>query len=260
MRQNKKRLVALCMCFFIGILGVPNILYAQSASPNYRIEESYFGTGGEVDASSSNYRARQSTGSLGVGSTSGAGFDAVAGATTPSEPFLEAAIMGPDIDLGIINPDTTSYAASQGGACNCTFYVRSYLSSGYAVVTGSTTLTSESNSTIDAKTTQGAPSTDKNVEEFGINLVANTTLASFGANPVNEPDDSFADGKPAAGYNTPDQYKYNQGDVIATSPATTGNQGVGRTNFTISYIAKSANMTPAGTYKMKHDIIVVPTF
>jgi hypothetical protein len=83
---------------------------------------------------------------------------------------------------------------------------------------------------------------------------------SFGANPLNVPDSSFADGEAATGYNTPNQYKYGQGDVIARSAATAGNQAVGRTDFTISYIANISSITPAGTYVMVHDIVVSATY
>lgn len=240
------------------ILGNAGV-FAQSSSTNYRIEESYFGTGGEVDASSSNYRARQSTGSLGVGNTSSTNYDAVAGATTPSEPFLEVALYGPDLDLGTLSPTATAYGSPRGGSCNCTFTVRSYLSSQYTVVTATPSLTSENGDVIDAKTTQGAIS-GPGVEEFGINLVANTAPGTFGADPVNKPDSSFADGQAATGYQTTNQFKYSQGDIIARSPATAGNQGVGLTEYTISYIANISNITPAGTYKMRQDLIVVPTF
>lgn len=261
MRENKQYL-RLFVSILVGaglIVGTSGV-FAQSSSTNYRIEESYFGTGGEVDASSTNYRSRQSTGSLGVGNTSSTNYDAVAGATTPVDPFLEVQLTGPNVDLGTLDPNTTSYAAAQGGSCNCTFTVRSYLSSQYTVVTASQTLTSENGDTIDAKASQGAPSGSTSVEEFGINLVANTAPGTFGADPVNKPDNTFADGQAATGYQTANQYKYGVGNIIASSPATAGNQGVGLTEYTISYIAKPSNLTPAGTYKMRHDLIVVPTF
>lgn len=261
MRQNKQWLRRLSVfTMSLALIFSASAVFAQSSSPNYRIEESYFGTGGEVDASSTNYRSRQSSGSLGVGNTSSTNYDAVAGATTPSDPFLEVQLTGPDINFGTLSPTTTSFASAQGGSCNCTFIVKSYLSSQYTVVTASQTLTSENGDTIDAKTTQGAPSGSSSVEEFGINLVANTVPGTFGANPTNRPDNSFADGQAATGYQTTNQYKYGVGDIIARSPATAGNQGVGLTEYTISYIAKISNTTQAGQYAMRHNLIVVPTF
>lgn len=246
--------------FTAGLLLLPMSVSAQSSSPNYRIEEGYFGTGGSIESSSPNYQARQSTGSLGVGDAASSNVRTVAGFTTPSEPFLEMAIEGPDVDFGSLSPNAPSYAASQGGACNCTFYVRSYMSYSYSVVTASQPPTSENNDSIDAKATQATASTNPNIEEFGINLVANTVPGTMGAVPVNEPDDSFADGEAATGYQTTNQYKYAPDDVIARSPATPGNQGVGKTNYTISYIIKPSNITPAGQYTMRHILIAVPSF
>jgi hypothetical protein len=233
--------------------------WAQFLSPNYRIEETYFGTGGELDASSTNYRARQSAGSLGVGDAASTNFRANGGFNTQSEPFLEMNIEAATVNLGILDPNTTSYGAAQAGTCNCSFSVRSYLSSEYVIVTASQPPTNESGDSLDAKTTLGVPSSNPSVEEFGINLVDNAT-PNIGANPSNQPDNSFADGRAASGYDTPDQFKYAVGDIIARSPLTSGNQGIGKTNYTISYIAKISNLTPAGNYIMKHDIIAVPAF
>ena len=258
--MKHKKWVRVGSALLVALLLIPITVAAQSSSPNYRVEESYFGSGGNVDASSPNYRARQSTGALGVGDTSSPNYRSVAGFDTPSEPFLEAAIIGPDVDFGTLSPSSTSFASSQGGDCNCTFYVRSYLSYEYSVVSASQPPTSENNDTIDAKATQGSPSSNDSVEEFGMNLVANTVPGSFGANPVNEPDNTFADGEAASGYETANEFKYAVNDTIARSPATPGNQGVGKTNYTISYIIKPANMTPAGQYTMRHILIVVPSF
>lgn len=259
MGENKKRFQSGYL-LLIGLLLIPSIAAAQSASPNYRVEESYFGSGGNVDTASPSYRARQSAGALGVGDISSPNYRAAAGFDTPSEPFLEMGVTGADVDFGTLSSTVTSYASAQGGSCNCTFYIRSYLSSDYSVITASQPPTSENNDVIDAKVTQGVASASATVEEFGINLVANTLPGAMGANPANVPDNTFADGKAATGYQIPNQYKYGVGNTIASSPATAGKQGIGQTNYTISYIMKAANLTPAGQYTMKHTIIVVPTF
>jgi hypothetical protein len=119
--------------------------------------------------------------------------------------------------------------------------------------------TNESGDVLAAKATLGVPSTDPTVEEFGINLVDNAT-PNIGANAVNVPDNSFADGKIATGYNTADQFKYGVGDIVAQSPATPGNQAVGQTNYTLSYIAKRQSFSPAGLYIMQHVLVVVATY
>lgn len=242
------------------LLALPLHSYAQSSSANYKLEEAYFGTGGELDASSTNYRSQQSVGSLGVGNTSSANYDAIAGGVTPFVPFLEMAVTGNDINFGILSPTTPAYQSSQGGACNCSFYVKSYLSSGYVVVSASLPPTNESGISLAPKSTLGASSSDPSVEEFGINLVANTAPGTFGANPVNDPDDTFADGQAYPGYGTANQYKYAASDIIASSASTAGNQGVGKTNYTISYLLKIKNTTPAGLYVLNHNLVAIATY
>ena len=246
--------LALLFCFNVA----PSVL-AQSSSDNYRVEEVYFGIGGELESSSDNYSSQSSGGALGAGSSSSDNYDAESGFLTPSEPFLEAAVMASTADLGTLDPDTTSSVAAQGGACNCSFYVRTYLSSEYSVITASQPPTNPYGDSLDAKGTLGVPSSDSSVEEFGINLVDNAS-PDLGADPSNQPDDTFADGEAATDYNVPDQFKYGVGDIIARSQATPGNQAVGLTNYTITYIAKPSNITPAGFYQMDHEFIVVATF
>jgi len=241
--------------FVVGSVSI----FAQSSSNNYRVEEVFFGTGGELESCSGTYCAQSSTGAPAVGNTSGNNFDASTGQTTQADPFLEMAVTGATVSFGTMNDTTTSYGSAQAGACNCSFYIRTYLSSEYVVITASQPPTNESGDSLDAKSTLGAPITTDSVEEFGINVVDNSS-PNIGANPVNQPDNTFADGKAEPGYDTPDQFKYGVGDIIARSQATAGNQAIGVTEYTISYIAKPGFNTPAGFYEMIHDLIAVPTF
>lgn len=256
MRIIKRYLLLL----IVALLGFSSHAAAQLTSPSYRVDETFFGTGGDVGASSTNYGVRQSSGGgFGSADLSGNNYDSATGFPTPQQIFLEVSVTGADVGFGFLDANTTSYGASQGGACNCSFYVRSYVSSGYVVITGSQPPTTARGDSLDSKTILGIPSTSTNVEEFGINLVDNSS-PDIGANPVNDPDNTFADGVIASGYNTPNQFKYVPGDIIASSPGTAGNRGVGKTNYTISYIAKPKDTTPAGDYIMQHDIIVAATF
>lgn len=222
----------------------------ESSSPSFKINEYQFGSGGELDSTSSNFRAQSSVGSLGVGRSASNNYNMEAGFLTPSEPFLELFINSTNVDLGTLDTESTATGTS-------VFWVRTYLSSAYIVQTMSPSLTSEGGAVIAPKSAPGAPSLG--TEEFGINLVNNTN-PDIGDNPFNVPDNTFADAEVANGYNVPDLFKYAQGDIIARSAATPGNQAVGRTDFTISYIANISPITPAGSYKMVHDIVVVATF
>ncbi|MBI5357638.1 hypothetical protein HZB74_02210 [Candidatus Saccharibacteria bacterium] len=262
MVKNKKRFLVFVIAVFITLSGLSVgavSIYAQSSSTNYKVEEVIFGNGGELESCSGSYCAQSSTGSPAAGNTSSTNYDANGGFLTQSEPFLEMAVTGATVSFGTMNDTTTSYGSAQAGACNCSFYIRTYLSSQYVIVTASQPPTNESGDSLDAKSTLGAPITTDSVEEFGINVVDNSS-PNIGANPVNQPDNTFADGKAETGYDTPNQFKYGVGDIIARSQATAGNPAIGVTEYTISYIAKPGFNTPAGFYEMAHDLIAIPTF
>lgn len=176
-------------------------------------------------------------------------YKAYSGFLTPNEPFLEFGIDTSTVNLGTL--DTGSTKTGTAG-----FHVRTYVDSGYTVQTMSQppTSTGPYPHTLMAMSSLGSSSTG--TEQFGINLVANTSPATFGTNPVPFPDSSFANGQAATGYNTANQYKYHLGDTIAGS---SGN-GWGLTNYTISYIANISIVTPAGSYTMVHDLVVVATY
>ncbi len=233
----------------VCMLGSP--VFAQtSSSSNYRVDEYQFGVGAENDLSSTNYRAQGSAGSLGSGSSSSTNYDAESGFLTPNQPYLEFVVNASTVDLGLLDTSTTANGTG-------TFYVRTYLSSAYSVLTMSQPPTNESGATLDGMSTAAAPTVG--VEQFGMNVVDNSS-PNIGTNPVNIPNDTFADGEAAPGYNTPNLFKYVVGDTIARSAKTVGNQATGRTDYTISYVANVAPLTPAGKYDMNHDLVVVATY
>jgi hypothetical protein len=230
---------------------------AQYNSSNYSSNEVFFGSGGDLDSSSANYKGQTSVGGLGIDNVSSANYQAYSGFLTPNEPFLEMSIDTALVDLGTLDSASTKTGAAS-------FHVRTYVNSGYTVQTISqppSTTSGALNHTLIAKTTLGAPSVG--TEEFGINLKANTVPVTFGANPSPQPNGSFANGQAASGYDTADQFQYNPGDIIACSgvsaPCSSGS-GWGLTNYTISYIANITSVTPAGSYSMVHDLVAVATY
>lgn len=243
--QTISGIVLLCL----GLLATP-ALAQESSSTNYKVNEYQFGSGGNVDNTSASFRANTSVGSLGVGRSSSANYALEGGFVTPSEPFLELFVNTSNVELGTLDTSVTATGTA-------VFWVRTYLSSNYVVQTMSPPPTSEGGAVIDAKGTLGVPI--PGTEEFGINLVNNSS-PDIGNDPLNVPDDSFADGEVVSGYNTPDQFKYNQGDVIARAAADPTKMAVGRTDYTISYIANISSITPAGSYVMVHDIVVTGTY
>jgi hypothetical protein len=250
----------LASIFFVGLTAFFSAqVFAQSSSSNYQVEESFFGIGGELDAASTNFKAQQSAGANAAGFTSSTNYDAFGGFLTQNEEFLAMTVTGATVSLGTLDPSAYSSGAAQAGTCNCSFTIRTYISSAYSVITISQPPTSEGGAVLDAKSVLAAPSSDPNVEEFGINVVDNAT-PNIGANPSNRPDNSFADGEAETGYDTADQFKYGVGDIIARSAATATNPAIGETWYTISYIAKPKNQTEAGSYAMDHILVVVATY
>jgi hypothetical protein len=142
------------------------------------------------------------------------------------------------------------------GVGTATFSARTYLNNDYIIVTLRNPPTNESGSQIDPMTS--ATTFNSAIEQFGINLVANTSPATQGANPSRQPVDNgtFAFGEAAPGYDTTNNYKYNAGDVIARSVT----RGYGETDYTISYVLNVITTTPAGLYRMEQDLVLTATF
>jgi hypothetical protein len=222
------------------------IAYAQSSSTNYKVEESFFGIGGELDASSTNYKAKQAAGETVVGNSASTNYQFQGGFNTTDTPLLEFAVNGGTYDLGVLDYGST-------GAVNASFTVRNYLSSGYVVRLNGTSPTDPvSGHTLAAMS--AAASSSPGTEQFGVNLVDNGN-PDVGSNPAQVPDSSFSFGTATAGYDTANMFKFVDGDVVALSPKSSG-----QTNYALSIIANIARETPAGQYGGHLQLQVIPTF
>jgi len=153
------------------------------------------------------------------------------------------------VDMGVIDPGTP-------GVGTATFTARAYLNSRYVIISPRDPPTSSSGAQIDAMTS--ATTFNAAVEQFGMNLVANTSPATQGAAPSRQPLDNgtFAFGEAAPGYDTANNYQYNPGDIIARSIT----RGYGETDYTISYMLNVTPITPAGQYRMEQDLVITATF
>lgn len=222
-------------------------VFAQSASTNYKVEESFFGTGGELDASSAQYKAQQSAGELAIGNAASANYQFQGGFNTSDTPVLEFAVNGGTYDLGILDPSIT-------GAVAASFTVRSYLSSGYVVTVNgqppNTSVGTPHTLTAMGSLAGSVPGT----EQFGINLADNSN-PNIGASPAQLPDSSFGFGAAVSGYDTANMFKFINGDTIAFSTKSSG-----QTTYTLSVVANVARETPAGEYGGRLNVQVVPTF
>lgn len=228
----------------------------QSSSSNYQVNEVFFGTGGELNACSSTYCSKQAAGETGVGNTSSSNYQAQGGFNTDRAPYIQFNVTGGSTDLGVLSVGST--ATTTG-----TFNVKTYLAGGYVVKTVSDppTNTLPTQPQLHALSTPTASS--MGTEQFGINLVANNTAvhpgcvtpATFGAEPVQQPDSTYSFGTVASGYNTCGLFKYVKGDTIAQSSKSTG-----ETDYTISYIFNISNVSAAGEYQFHHVLVATSTY
>jgi hypothetical protein len=226
----------------IGYIVLPAVVVAQtSSSPNYQVDQTFFGTGGETDLTSASFRARASVGELGIGELNSANFRAFAGFNTTDEPYIEFVVTGDNIDLGYL--DTGATATAQGQ-----FYVRAWQAGGYSVTTDADPPTNLTNAHQLATSNNPVAST-VGEEQFGINLVENTN-PSVGVNPIQSPDSSFSSGQVASAYAQTDNFLYNKGDIIAFS-----NESTSVTFYTIAYIFNIDQLTPSGQYEFRHSLV-----
>lgn len=229
------------------LLGVPAVAHAQLSSPSYELEEIFVGHGGDPELCSDDYCAQQSLGGT-SGSVESSQYGILAGFGTPDEPTLSISISNYLVDLGVLNTSGTA-------AESANFAISSYLSSGYVVrINGQTPTNVSGAGTHSLDAMDGAGGSIPGVEQFGINLRANTN-PGIGTNPVQYPDSSFSYGTPTTAYNQVDIFKYEDGDIIAEST-----QETGQTQYTMSIIANVANSTPGGQYQTVLVIQAIATF
>jgi hypothetical protein len=217
----------------------------QSASSNYEVNEVFFGAGGALNDCSTTYCAKEAIGETAVGNPKSTNYQAHAGFNTDRNPYLQFIVNGTNTNIGVLS---TGSATTTTG----TFSVKSYLSSGYSVVTVSNPPQYNSY-TMHALSTPTASS--PGTEQFGMNLVANTSPTTFGANPSQNPSSAFGFGVAAAGYNTANVYKYVAGNTIADSASSSG-----ETDYTISYLFNISNLTPGGAYSFNDVLVATATF
>lgn len=237
-----------------ALLFPPNTVLAQcangtqSCSSNYSTDQTFFGSGGELNAcstGSTGYCSKQTAGELTVGNTKGTAYQAYAGFNTTDVPFLEFVVTASNINLGVLSTTTTATA-------NGTFAVRAWQSGGYTVVTASDP-PKNNNYTL---ATPGSPTASAvGTEQFGINLAANTSPVTFGAVPQQLPDSTFSFGTAEPGYNTANLYKYAKNDVIARAASSTS-----VTSYTVSYIFNIKPSTAGGTYTFNHILVATGTY
>lgn len=232
-------LVVLVSCV---VSSTPTVNAEPLKSPNYRFDESTLGGGGLVQSNSAHYQVNSATGDTAVGNSASGNYQVEAGSKTTNDPTLSFTVIDADVDFG-------NFTSSSASVTTASFSVSNYTSYGYVVqILGNAP--SNGNHTITTMNTAG-PS-QPGSEQFGINLVANTTPVSVGANPNNG---QFGQGHAAPHYATSNQYRYVSGETIASSPKTSG-----ATIYTISYLVNVASLTPGGKYTSNQTLVITGTY
>ncbi len=150
-----------------------------------------------------------------------------------------AGATGTSVSLGSLTPSTTGSGTSQIG-------IATNAGSGYALTVAGSTLTSGGN-TINAMA--AATTSTQGSEQFGLNLVANTTPS------VGQAPDGAGTGTPATGYGMADNFKFVTGDTIASKSSAEDFR-----RYTVSYISNVANTTEPGSYSTTLTYVGTATF
>lgn len=224
------------------VVHVPSVVAQSLKSSNFQFDETAVGAGGLNQSTSANYQSSNSTGDLSVGNTASGNYQIDTGSQTTNDPALSFALNNANINFG-------SFSASSASVTTASFSVSNYTSYGYVVqIAGAAP--SNGSHTLGAMALNG-PS-QPGVEQFGINLVANTLPTSVGANPNNG---QFGFGVAAPSYATSNEYRYVAGETIAYAPKSSG-----ITTYTLSYLINVASLTPGGQYKSNQTLIVTGTY
>jgi len=149
-----------------------------------------------------------------------------------------ASTSGSFLQLGNLSTSAAKWGTSQ-------FIVGTNASFGYAVTVNGTTMTS-GNNIISAMATPAA--SNAGTSQFGINLRANSSPA-VGADPAG------GSGTLVSGYDTPNQFKFGNGNLVASSSGTTEER-----KFTVSYLVNVSNLQPIGVYNTTLTYICTATF
>lgn len=235
-------LLSLAMIILFNILTISNVKAETLESENYRFTESTLGPGGLIESTSENYQGSNASGDLVVGNATSGNYQIDTGSLTSNDPALSFSVGNANANFGSFSPTQTSTATAS-------FSVSNYTSYGYSVqIIGSPP--TDGAHIISPMSENGAPQIG--IEQFGINLVANTIPTSFGSNPNNG---QFGFGSVATNYATANIYRYVSGEVIAEAPKSSG-----VTIYTISYIVNVSSLTPGGYYTSDQSIIIVGTY
>ncbi|MBL8121256.1 hypothetical protein JNM87_00715 [Candidatus Saccharibacteria bacterium] len=150
-----------------------------------------------------------------------------------------ASAVGNYVDFGDFSPTRSSTGQTQ-------LLVATNAEFGYTIAVGGTTLTSGVNTI----TGLSVPDVSrKGVSQFGFNLRAN------GTPPAGQDPQGTGVAAISAGYDTPNFYKFQPGDVIASSSTSDAYR-----RFTVNYVINVSPAQPAGIYVSTLTYVAVASF
>ena len=227
-------------------VSIAQISVAVSSSENYQVVEPEFGVGASLDSCSGSYCAKATIGSLTGDEASSQNYTSSFGpVATGGEPMLDVLVEPGISQLGELATTKTSFKTM-------TVKVRSYQSGGYMLQIYGDPPSYQDHS---LATTSSPVVSTAGVEQFGINIVANTQPESFGANPIHQPSNEDASSLAEDNYKTPDRFMYQCGDVLAITRSQSS-----EVHYTISMVVNVAGSTPAGHYSGDYSTIITPVF
>ncbi len=233
--------LALVAALLVVSSWVSGRVLAQSSSDNYQMVESQFGNASSNESCSSEYCA-----SVSIGNDTG-GSSAVApefGEANYSEPLLEMIVIPGESNLGDLTTETTGSKIMQ-------VQIRNYLTGGYRLqILGDAPKYGTRKLFTPTTPTDSRPGT----EQFGINLVANTT-PSKGANPTVQPGGGDATSLVLSDYKIQNKFMYISGQTVAETTTNTGGA-----DYTVTMIVNISNSTPAGKYNSDFAAVLTPYF
>jgi len=241
-RYSKVVLLVLALVTIFG--GASTAMAVTSSSDNYQVTETQFNAGSALKSCSGQYCARTSIGDMTDAQSENYESTTTFGDIIGEEPFLEMIVEPGESNLGVLTTESTATKTTS-------VRIRSYLSDGYTLqITGAPPKFGDHTLATRSTPSRSVPG----VEQFGINLVANTT-PSVGTNPVQTPADQVTFGVVEDNYYTQNLFMYANEAILARSTAQTG-----QTDYTISMIVNIGSSTPAGHYSGDFAAILIPAF
>jgi hypothetical protein len=240
--MNRTTRVFFGLCLVVVCLIASTAIANALQSNNYQFDETSLGGLGLTNGASANYQALQSGGILGLGNSASNTLQVNNGHETTNDPALTFSVDNGSVNFGNFSPGSAATSTSS-------FEVIDYTSFGYIVQVFGTPPTNGTHTIAAMSTT--APS-QAGVEQFGMNLVANTSPISLGANPNHG---QFGFGSASSNYGTSNNYRFVSGETIASAPKSSGD-----TIYTISYIVNVDDFTPGGQYSGNQTILCTATF